>query len=146
MALLDGKKRSADACAAGDCKVMIILRNDFIQFLHNNSGAALQLLSIICQKLRETSLTLENIGLYDIQPRLARLLLKLADSETIEKGHYLRIELGLSQTQIGSLIGSSRESVNKQMRAWLNSGLIRKELDGYSILRFEDFKKIAEIA
>ena len=45
-----------------------------------------------------------------------------------------RIDLKLSQRDLSNLVASSRESVNKQLRVWRESGVIDLE-DGLIVLR-----------
>jgi CRP/FNR family transcriptional regulator, cyclic AMP receptor protein len=146
IALLDGKERSADATAIGDCKVLIIRRNDFIPYLQKHSKIAIEFLVLLCRKLRNTSIALEDIGLLNIDARLARLLLKMSAEESSDEAKVLLIGLKLSQGQIGNLIGATRESVNKQLRAWQDAGIIQREPGAISILRVSEFKMIAELA
>lgn len=146
IALLDGKERSADATAIGDCQVLIIRRNDFIPYLQKHSKIAIEFLVLLCQKLRNTSMALEDIGLLNIDARLARLLLKMSAAENSGEAKVLRVSLKLSQGQIGNLIGATRESINKQLGAWQDAGIIKKEPGAIAILRVSEFKMIAELA
>ena len=45
----------------------------------------------------------------------------------------VRIDIPLSQQQLGSMVGMSRESMNKQLKQWRQDGLIRVE-EGLYIL------------
>ena len=36
----------------------------------------------------------------------------------------MRIDIKLSQQDLGNLMGTTRESVNKQMRTWIDSGIV----------------------
>jgi CRP-like cAMP-binding protein len=139
VALIDGKKRSADAAAVGPCTLLAIRRGDFIPFLKQNPEIAVQLLVVLCKKLRETSEIAEDIGLYSIQARLARVLLRLAESED---GGML-VSIKLSQREIGNLIGATRESVNKHLRDWQEEGHIEMEQGSITLL---DEESLAEIA
>jgi len=147
IALLDGKSRSADAVALNDCQLLIIRRRDFLPYIKKHPEVAVQLISLLCEKLRNTSNTLENIGLLSIPARLARLLLQMAETnhQDTSGNKVLKIRSTLSQRQIGNLIGATRESVNKQLRAWQSDGIILQETDSISILRVPDFKMFAEV-
>ena len=117
IALLDGKPRSADATALEDSVLMVIERRHFMPFL-----------------LRHTSLALEEIALFDLPVRLARLLVKLAADygRPVEGG--TRIDLKLSQRDLATLVASTRESVNKQLRLWTRDGVLDQQ-EGYMVLR-----------
>lgn len=145
IALLDGKPRSADAVTLSDCQILLIRRRDFLPYIEKHPDVAVQIISLLCQKLRNTSNALENIGLLSIPARLARLLLQMSETDNVGDRNVVKIRLTLSQRQIGNLIGATRESVNKQLRAWQNNGIILQEVDSISILRVSDFKMFAEV-
>jgi CRP-like cAMP-binding protein len=66
--------------------------------------------------------------------RLAKKLLTFADSDGEKTPEGVRIQLRLSQEEWGDLVGATRESINKQMRAWADEGLISLE-HGYVTIR-----------
>jgi CRP/FNR family transcriptional regulator, cyclic AMP receptor protein len=134
IALLDGKPRSADVTAQEDTTLLIVERRHFVPFLRRNEDLYLRLLAVLCERLRRTSLALEEIALFDLPVRLARLVLKLAADYGRPGPEGMRIDVKLSQRDISTLVASSRESVNKQLAAWRAAGVL--ELDGgYIILR-----------
>jgi CRP/FNR family cyclic AMP-dependent transcriptional regulator len=134
IALLDGQPRSADAHAAEDTVLMVVERRHFLPFLANNQALASRLLAVLCEKLRSTSLALEQIALFDLEARLARLILKLAADYGRPSAAGTRIEMKLSQRDISNLVASSRESVNKQLGHWRDSGVLAIE-GGYIVVR-----------
>jgi CRP/FNR family cyclic AMP-dependent transcriptional regulator len=137
LALLDGKPRSADVVAMSACLVLLVERRDFLPLLAQNSDLALRLMGILCDRLRTTSLTLEEVALTDIPSRLASLLLKLSTRYGLDDGHGRRIQLRLSQADLSSLIAATRESVNKQLRSWREKGILTEE-DGHIVLSRPD--------
>jgi CRP/FNR family transcriptional regulator, cyclic AMP receptor protein len=137
LALLDGKPRSADVVAMDACLVLLLERRDFLPLLTQNPDLALRLMGVLCDRLRSTSLTLEEVALTDIPSRLASLLLKLSTRYGLDGGRGRRIELRLSQTDLSSLIAATRESVNKQLRSWREQGIL-EEQDGHIVLMQPD--------
>ncbi len=89
---------------------------------------------MLCDRLRRTSLALEGLALFDLPARLARLLLKLAEDYGRACTHGTRIDMKLSQRDLSTLVASSRESVNKQLRIWREDGVVTID-DGYLVLR-----------
>jgi CRP/FNR family cyclic AMP-dependent transcriptional regulator len=134
LALLDGKPRSADVVAMTPCLVLLLERRDFLPLLTQNPDLALRLMGVLCDRLRTTSLALEEVALTDIPSRLASLLLKLGTRYGLDDGQGRRIQLRLSQADLSSLIAATRESVNKQLRSWREQGILDEE-DGHIILR-----------
>jgi CRP/FNR family transcriptional regulator, cyclic AMP receptor protein len=137
LALLDGKPRSNDATATEDTVLLVVERRHFIPFLAQNHDLALRLLAVLCEKLRRTSMAMEEIALFDLPERLARVLLKLAEDYGRPTSSGVRIDLRLSQRDLSNLVASSRESVNKQLRIWREDGVIELE-EGFLLLRRPD--------
>lgn len=135
IALLDGKPRSADATALEDSVLMVVERKNFLPFLLRNEALVERLLSVLCDRLRKTSLVLEEIALFDLPSRLARLLVKLSqDYGRPAPGGGTRIDLKLSQRDLATLVASTRETVNKQLRGWREQGVV-DQLAGYLVVR-----------
>ena len=65
---------------------------------------------------------------------LARVLLKLGQDYGRPTPLGTRVEMKLSQRDLSKLVASSRESVNKQLRAWRETGVVDLE-DGLLVLR-----------
>ena len=75
--------------------------------------------------------------------RLAKKLLGLAAIYGQETENGIRVDLKLSQEEWGDLVGATRESINKQVRAWTEQGLISMDR-GYIVLhRTADLEKLA---
>jgi len=124
IALLDGRPRSLDAVAAEDSTLMVIERARFLPFLLRHEGLVERLLVVLCDRLRKTSIALEEIALFDVEARLARLLVKLAEEYGRPHEGGIRITLKLSQTDLATQIAASREGVNRQMRSWKVKGVV----------------------
>ena len=141
IALLDGKPRSADATAFEDTHLLVIERRHFVPYLEGDKDLALRLLSVLCERLRQTSETLGDFVMFDLSARLGRTLLKLADDYGKLVGPAVRIGIKLSQADLSRLVASSRESVNKQMRSWEDEGLVFKEGGLLTIKRPQELKR-----
>lgn len=125
IALIDGGERTADAVAMEDTELLVLERRDFLPFLERNPELCIKLLKVMCHRLRRTSEQLEDFSFLDLRTRLAKRLLDLADAHGEEDGEGgLHISLGLSQRVLGAMMGTSREAVNKQLRAWQDEGIL----------------------
>jgi CRP/FNR family cyclic AMP-dependent transcriptional regulator len=133
MALLEGKPRSADASATEETTLLVVERRHFVPFLAQNPDLSLRLLAVLSEKLRRTSMALEEIALLDLPGRLARVLLKLSDDYGRPTPAGTRIDLKLSQRDLSNLVASSRESVNKQLRTWREDGTVDLQ-EGFIVL------------
>ena len=145
IALLDGEPRSADAFAIDDTTLLVVERRHFLPFLRRNEDLFLRLLSVLCGRLRRTSIALEEIALFDLPVRLARVLLKLGADYGRPATSGTRIDLKLSQRDLSNLVASSRESVNKQLRAWRETGVVDVD-DGFIVLlRPNELQRLTDV-
>lgn len=145
IALLDGEPRTADAVALEETDLLVLERRNFVPFVAANPDIALRLMTVLCKRVRQTSEHLEDTMFLEAASRLARALLRLGDAfGKAEGGTALRLDLKLSQQQLGSLVGVSRESINKHMGEWQRAGLV-SVTGGYITLTDPDLlRRIAE--
>lgn len=124
IAMLDGGERSADAIAMEDCEILVLRRRDLLPFIENHADICMMLIKILCQRLRRTSEQVEDVLFRHLESRIAKALLQLArrGGRTDLGGRAL--DLHLSQRELGSIVGSTRESVNKQLQIMQRAGLI----------------------
>jgi len=127
MSLLDGEDCSADAAAIEDCVLLFVDRGQFFRLLRASSDMCLRLLSVLTRRLRRSNSALEDMALLDLPTRLGRLLLRLAHDYGCATPIGTRIEVKLSQKDLSTLVGGSREKVNRQLREWEDEGLLGKD-------------------
>jgi CRP/FNR family cyclic AMP-dependent transcriptional regulator len=141
IALLDGHPRTADATAMSDCELMVIERRDFLQFLRSQPDMTLKFIEILCARLRRTSEQVQDLTFLNLPTRLAKALLQLtsqADSPATRR------KIAITQRELSQIIGRSRESTNKQLRAWSKRGWIALDRGGVTVLDPEELIGIAE--
>ncbi|MBW2606623.1 MAG: Crp/Fnr family transcriptional regulator [Deltaproteobacteria bacterium] len=143
MALFDGKPRSADALAMESTKIYMLSRKDFLLFLHSNINAMESILSQLTKRLRDTDDFLEGTCFLNVSARLAKKLLDLAESYGQKDGDKVYIDLNLTQKELGDMIGSTRESINKELKILRDKGLITKQENKIQIIDMARLKRRA---
>jgi CRP/FNR family cyclic AMP-dependent transcriptional regulator len=144
IALLDGQPRSADAVAIEDTELMVLERSRLMPVLTSNPETAARMITVLCQRLRQTSEALEDALLRDAPSRVARGLLRLARTFGKPETGGLRLDIRLSQQQIGSLIGISRESINKYIVEWSRAGFLAVNAGFITIIDREALESLSE--
>jgi CRP/FNR family cyclic AMP-dependent transcriptional regulator len=137
IALLDGEPRSADVTALDDCVMLMVDRGEFLRLLHGNPDLCLRLMVFLCGRLRRANAAVEEMALLDLPGRLANVLLRLSRDYGRIVPQGTRIELKLSQKDLSTLIGGSREKVNRQLRVWEVEGVLGRD-GGRIVLRQPD--------
>jgi CRP/FNR family cyclic AMP-dependent transcriptional regulator len=140
IALLDGRPRTADAVAMSDCELMVIDRRDFIPFLREQPDIALKFIEILCARIRRSSEQVEDVMYLSLPARLAKTLLQLTGGAG---PHGAQRTVRITQRELSSIIGMSRESTNKQLRVWEQRKLVRLERGGVTLLNPEALLKVA---
>lgn len=124
MSLLDGGPRSATVTTMEACRFLQIRRDDFLRFLEGHPKVALTLLATLSERLRATNDLVGNLSFLNLSARLARILLSLGQQYGKLGAGGIVIGLKLSQEELGNLAGVSRESVNRQLRLWVEAGVL----------------------
>ncbi|MEM7409637.1 MAG: Crp/Fnr family transcriptional regulator [Myxococcota bacterium] len=125
IALLDGGPRTATATADLDTEALVLQRRDVKPMLEESPGLAVQLLQVLCARIRETTAFVEDAVLMDVPRRFARRLDVLATrygEPTDGGGQHIRH--GLSQQELAEATGITRVSVNKMLMSWQREGLL----------------------
>lgn len=118
IALLDGGPRTANAVAMGSTMLLMVPHREFSAYVKRNADLCCYLLKTLCDRLRSTNERVENAVFLGLPDRLARHLLDLARHHGREAPDGGGVTLSLSQQALGQMLGTSRESVNKQLQAW----------------------------
>ena len=134
IALLDSQPRSATVTALDPAELLVIQRRDLIPFLEQHPRTAIKLLEALAGRLRSISSQFEDRVFLNLPSRLAKKLVALADTYGEDVADGRRIDLALNQSELGEMVGTSRECINKQLRAWSREGLVRSER-GYLTIR-----------
>ncbi len=128
VAMLDGQPRSHDATALEKSELLVLSRRDVLPLLERHPQICLRMMTQLCARLRRTDEMVEDLLFLGLGPRLAKRLLRLAErfGRPAPAGG-IRIELGFNQQDWASLVGMTRESINKQIGRWREVGLVEVE-------------------
>src|SRR5712675_409151 len=139
VAVLDGLARTADATANTNCEIFVIDRREFIPFVRSQPALAMKFIELLCTRLRRTSDQVEEVILQNLPGRLASALLRLTEKH--KPGSRM---IAITQQEISEMVGMSRESINKQLRAWAARSWVRLEHGAIVVLNVEMLRELAE--
>ncbi len=122
IATLDGKPRTASAVAMESTTLLQLRRDALLAALRRHPDFAEAVMLLLCERLRWSSDMLEDAAFLPLPARLAKRLLALARLHGDAEG---RLRLKLSQKELATLVGASRESVNKLLSQWRAQGLVQ---------------------
>jgi CRP-like cAMP-binding protein len=141
MSVLDGQPRSADAIANTNCEIFTIDRREFLPFVRSQPALAMKFIELLCARLRWTSDQVEQVILQNLPGRLASALIRLTEKHKQEpKGRTIVV----TQQEISEMVGMTRESINKQLRAWAARDWVRLEHGAIVVLNVEELRELVE--
>jgi CRP/FNR family transcriptional regulator, cyclic AMP receptor protein len=140
-ALLDGLPRSADAIALEKVECYTLQRSDFHNAIMKNPKIAIQVLESLTKRLRNTDNMVEDLIFLDVYGRVAKKLLELADAHGVKTDDGVRIDVRLTQQELASMVGASRESVNKVMGYFTEKDFISTDKHRITLHRIADLKR-----
>lgn len=140
MSVLDNQPRAVDVTAETESLLYILKQEDFLPLLFSYPEVMFGMLKATCHRMRLYIHTMELIALQQLPARLARYLLRLARDYGTRDGNRITIHAGLNQVGMGQQVAATRESINKQLKAFEAEGLINVQGDTIIIHDVEVFK------
>lgn len=141
LALLDGRPRSADAIALQKVECLALQRSDFHNAIMKYPKIAIQVMEVLCERLRRTDQQVEDLIFLDVYGRVAKKLLELADSHGVKVAQGIQIDMRLTQQELASMVGASRESINKVLGYFTDKGYISVDKHRITISSLDDLQK-----
>jgi CRP/FNR family cyclic AMP-dependent transcriptional regulator len=123
LSLLDGSGRSASAEAVEASRLLVVDRRNFVDLLRSRPELIDRLLRTFGALVRRLTEQAGDLAFLDMQGRVAKLLLQLTGEGSVtprEAG----VDIPFSQTDLASMVGSSRQTVNQILRSFQAAGYI----------------------
>jgi CRP-like cAMP-binding protein len=116
LSAIDGRPRSATASTLTGADVLVVEGVDFMAFVHAQPRAALLLLRMVSDRLRDADRRQVEFGALDTVERVVRRLVEMARTEGTAEAEG-GIFVPIAQQELAAWTGSSREAVNKALDA-----------------------------
>ena len=140
-ALLDGLPRSTDAVALEKVECYTLQRSDFQNAILKNPKIAILVLEALPKRLRNTDQMVDGLMFLDVYGRVAKKLLEQADAHGVKVDDGIRIDVRLTQQELASMVGASRESVNKVLGYFTDKDFISTDKHRITLHRIADLKR-----
>ena len=144
MAILDGMTAPATVVAIEDTKVGFISKQDFENHLLQNRKALIEIISMLCSRLREAWLMLKVLSFADADQRIRMVLINIGDQFGVNDPRGTIINLRLTHQDIANLATTARETVTRAISRFVQAGEIEILEKKYIILK-PDFIKNTDL-
>lgn len=112
-------RRTADATALGAVRLRRVRRSDFLAGLRDEPDLSIEIIELLCARLRDISDKLEERAFKPLPTRIARRILHLSEKYADRGG-----TIPLSQAELADFAGATREAVAKTLGQWRAQGWI----------------------
>lgn len=117
MPLFDGLPRSADARALEETELTVLPYDRLRDVFDKEPRLLWEMLALLAGRLRAADEALADAAFLDVAGRTAKRLLDAAGRDTT-------FSLGVTQDQLASMVGASRERVNRALATFVRLGWI----------------------
>src|SRR5688572_15065681 len=142
VAAYEGRPFPASAIALEETVCLLTPRRQFFSLLEAHPSLVRGLLLGLTQRLVELTNRLAQLSGTRIEPRFARLFLKLAGEMGKPERGGIFVPLALSRQELADMTGTTIETAIRIMSRWGKEDVVRTEKDGFVILD----RKILEVA
>ena len=126
MSLIDGEPRSATVETLEAVQTVSLSRGDFMTFIRNSPQPAERMMVALAGMVRKADESMADLVFLDLEGRLVKKLLELADAHGRDVDGAIEIELPMTQEDLAAMIGATRASVNKLLGWYEDRGAIQR--------------------
>lgn len=144
MALIDGLPRSADAITTMDSAFYVLHKRDFLNILKSNFHLVEAILQALSKRVRELNEMVIDASYTNVMERLAKRLVRMVEENESELNEKGEIVITHSQPYLASIIGTTRESINRRLRELRQKGIVSTPKK--NVIVIHDFNSLKAIA
>ncbi len=144
VATFDGGGYPGTAQVIEDCGVLVISRNDCLTLVNRYPVFALAVISDLGARLRSSAEQIRSLAVERVEQRIARILIKLADSAGTDTPEGRVIEMPLTRQDVADMTGTTVETAIRVMSKFRRAGLIRTRRGKVVIIDLEAMAEVAE--
>lgn len=122
--VFDGGPYPASAATMDGAEIFIIRSDDFLELLKSHPEIALKVIKVLGQRLRQAMELVRDLSFKLAPHRLAGLLLKLAGESGRMVNDGIEVNLAMSRQDLAEVVGTSRETVTRELKKMERAGLI----------------------
>jgi CRP-like cAMP-binding protein len=142
--LFDGGNFPASALAVEDSTLLFLPKREFLDLCQHNSQVAFTVIRTLAWRFRYLTSLVEELSLKEVSHRLARFLRDRALKQGIRTRRGIEFPLEETNQEIGAEIGTVRDLVSRNLRRFVDRGILRLERRKVIILDMEELE--AQIA
>lgn len=141
---LDHSMRTHDAQAIEDSELFFLSSLEVSRILENHPIFYKFLALLLCRVVRTAFTMLDDSALLSVSARLAKRLISFAEAYGEPRPGGTLIRLHLTQTDLATIINTTRQTINKRLVCWQELGWIDARYGRIMITNIEALRQFAE--
>jgi CRP/FNR family transcriptional regulator len=125
--VFDGGTFPASALAAEDSTLLFLPKREFLELCERHSAVTFAVIRSLARRFRYLASLVEELSLKEVSHRLARFLRDRALRQGVRTRRGIEFPLEETNQQIGAEIGTVRDLVSRNLRRFVDRGIIRLE-------------------
>jgi CRP/FNR family cyclic AMP-dependent transcriptional regulator len=139
--LFDGGKFPASAAAVEDSTLLFLPKREFLDLCRHNSEVTFAVIRTLAWRFRYMTSLVEELSLKEVSHRLARFLRDRALRSGQRTRRGLEFPLQESNQEIAAAIGTVRDLVSRNLRRFVDRGILRLERRKVIVLDMDELVK-----
>jgi CRP-like cAMP-binding protein len=140
LALFDGGAFPTSAVALEDCMLLFLPKREFLDLCRGNSSVAFAVIKTLASRFRYLTSLVEELSLKEVSHRLARFLRDRALASGVRTRRGVEFPLDESNQEIGAEIGTVRDLVSRNLRRFVDRGIIKMERRRVIVLDMDELE------
>jgi len=145
VAVYEGRPFPASALALEPTTCVVIPRHEFFRLLEQHPSLVRGLLLGLTTRLVELTTRLVELTGGRVEPRFARLFLKMADERGRASAAGTFIPTPLSRQELADLTGTTIETAIRIMSRWSKQDIVHTEKDGFLLINRGALDSLAQL-
>lgn len=125
VSILDDQRLPVEVVALGETKILVLPLGPFLKLMGRTPKLYKQMVKLVCEHYRKAFTLIEDNTLRSSSERLAKYLLSLSKSYGIPCENGVEINLRLSQEDLGMMVSTTRQRINKILKDWERIGAVK---------------------
>ncbi|MBU3069164.1 Crp/Fnr family transcriptional regulator [Aestuariicella sp. G3-2] len=140
MSMLDGLQRSNTAVAVTDCELFCLSAPDFKELFEQYGEIARRMCALLSRRTRFLMSMVNEVTMLSLRQRIGRLLYRLVPMRGTRVDDSVELH-DVTHELIASVLGSSRQSIGREIRALEKNGWITLHYRKITIHNVQEFKE-----
>ncbi|HEV3312755.1 MAG TPA: Crp/Fnr family transcriptional regulator [Chloroflexota bacterium] len=124
VSIFSNEPRTGTVAAIEPVTMTALSRDSFYKLVLTHPRIALGCLEILAGRLRASDELVQDMSFLDVPARLAKRLLELADQRGVDTAGGRMIDLRITQEELATMVGTTRESINKTLAVFRRQGIL----------------------